>query len=91
MAADFHIDEHYQALIDRLIEEGRYSSASEVIGDGLQLVEEREIVRAAKIEALRVEIQEGFDSGPAVEVDLDELIDRIKSEGRQRLAAENGE
>ena len=51
------------------------------------LVEEREEQRKAKLEALRAEIQKGFDSGPAEEVDLTEWIESIKAQGRQRLAA----
>ncbi len=51
------------------------------------LVEEREERRKAKLEALRAEIQKGFDSGPAEEVDLAEWIESIKAQGRQRLAA----
>ena len=55
--------------------------------DGLRLVEEREQRRQAKLEALRAEIQKGFDSGPAEEVDLAEWIKEIKARGRQQLAA----
>jgi len=40
------------------------------------------------LEALRAEIQKGFDSGPAEEVDLHEWIEGIKARGRQRLAAQ---
>ena len=34
------------------------------------MAEEREKRRKAKLEALRAEIQKGFDSGPAEEVDI---------------------
>ena len=56
--------------------------------DGLRLIEEREESRKAKLEALRVEIQKGFDSGPMEEVG--DMFARIKAEGRKRLAAKNG-
>lgn len=49
-------------------------------------VEEREERRKAKLEALRAEIQKGFDSGPMEEID-DQWIERIKARGRERLAA----
>ena len=45
--------------------------------------------RKAKLEALRAEIQKGFDSGPAEEVG--DMFERIKAEGRKRLAAKNGQ
>ena len=77
-------------MIEDLIESGRYSTASEVMRDGLRLVQEREERRKAKLEALRAEIQKGFDSGPAEDVDIGEMIARVKSEGRKRLAAKNG-
>ena len=38
---------------------------------------------------LRAEIQKGFDSGPAEEVG--DMFERIKAEGRKRLAAKNGQ
>ena len=61
---------------------------SEVMRDGLRLIEEREQRRQAKLEALRAEIQKGFDSGPAEEVDSGRVGSRqIKARGRQRLAA----
>jgi antitoxin ParD1/3/4 len=51
------------------------------------MAEEREKRRKAKLEALRAEIQKGFDSGPAKEVDISDMFARIKAEGRKRLAA----
>jgi antitoxin ParD1/3/4 len=87
MATSYSIGKHFEGLIQSLIESGRYSTASEVMRDGLRLVEEREERRKAKLEALRAEIQKGFDSGPAEEVDLSEWIESIKQRGWQRLAA----
>jgi antitoxin ParD1/3/4 len=87
MATSYSIGKHFEGLIQSLIESGRYSTASEVMREGLRLVEEREERRKAKLEALRAEIQKGFDSGPAEEVDLSEWIDSIKTRGRQKLAA----
>ncbi len=88
MASSYSIGKHFEAFIDGLIESGRYSTASEVLRDGLRLIEEREERRKAKLEALRAEIQKGFDSGPAEEVDIAEMIKSVKARGRQRLAAQ---
>ena len=88
MATSYSIGEHFEGFIESLLESGRYSTASEVMREGLRLLEEREERRKAKLEALHAEIQKGFDSGPAEEVG--DMFARIKAEGRKRLAAKNG-
>lgn len=88
MATSYSIGKHFEDMIQSLIESGRYSTASEILRDGLRLIEEREERRKAKLEALRAEIQKGFDSGPAEEVG--DMFARIKAEGRKRLAAKHG-
>ncbi len=90
MASSYSIGKHFEGVIEGLIEGGRYSTASEVIREGLRLVEEREQRRQAKLDALRAEIQKGLDSGPAEEFDPHELTKKIKAEGRKRLAAKEG-
>ena len=87
MASSYSIGKHFEGLIESLIESGRYSTASEVMREGLRLVEEREERRKAKLEALRAEIQKGIDSGPAEEIDVHEFMNSIKMRGRERLAA----
>jgi antitoxin ParD1/3/4 len=88
MATSYSIGKHFEGLIESLIKSGRYSTASEIMREGLRLVEEREEHRKAKLEALRAEIQKGFDSGPAEEFDPAELSKQIKARGRERLAAQ---
>jgi antitoxin ParD1/3/4 len=87
MATSYSIGKHFEEFIASLIASGRYSTASEIIRDGLRIIEEREQRRTAKLEALRAEIQKGLDSGPAEEVG--DMFARIKAEGRKRLAAKN--
>ncbi len=88
MATSYSIGKHFEGFIQGLLETGRYSTASEVMRDGLRMIEEREQRRTAKLEALRAEIQKGFDSGPMEEIG--DMFARIKTEGRKRLAAKNG-
>jgi antitoxin ParD1/3/4 len=88
MATSYSIGKHFEAFIERLIASGRYSTASEIIRDGLRMIEEREQDREAKLEWLRAAIQEGLDSGPAREFDPKTLAAEIKARGRQRMAAE---
>ena len=87
MATSYSIGKHFEQFIERLIASGRYSTASEIIRDGLRMIEEREQDREAKLEWLRAEIQKGLDSGPAEEVG--DMFARIKAEGRKQLAEKN--
>jgi len=87
MATSYSIGKHFEAFIESLIASGRYSTASEIIRDGLRIIEEREQRREAKLEWLRAEIQKGLDSGPAREFDSKTLAEEVKARGRRRLAA----
>ena len=82
MPSSYTIGEHFEAMIKRLVDSGRYASASEVMRDGLRLIAEREQVREAKLTALRAAIHEGLNSGDYQPWDAEE----IKREGRHLLA-----
>ena len=49
------------ALIERLVEDGRYQNASEVLRDGLRLLEKRDAEDRARLSALRKAAQIGID------------------------------
>lgn len=53
------IGERWQEFVDGIVKAGRYGSASEVVREGLRLVEERE----AKLRALRDTIQASIERG----------------------------
>lgn len=80
MPSSYTLGDHFERLIGELTNSGRYASASEVVRDGLRLLEEREKLREAKLEALRGAIAEGFASGPAESFSMTD----IKSEARRR-------
>jgi antitoxin ParD1/3/4 len=88
MATSYSIGKHFEEFIASLIASGRYSTASEIIRDGLRLIEEREQSREAKLEWLRAAIQEGLDSGPSREVDPKALAEEVKARGRRRMEEE---
>ena len=62
------IGERWQEFVDRVVKEGRYGSASEVVREGLRLVEERE----AKLVALRATLDASIAQGGQV---TDEELD----------------
>jgi len=67
------LDEHAADFIEQQIEDGNYSSASEVVSAGLKLLEERQ----EKIERLRAAIIEGEESGEPRPFDFDEFLKRM--------------
>ena len=56
---DVPVGKHWESLIRKLVQAGRYDSASDVVGEGLRLVEERE----AKLAALRQTIERSIEEG----------------------------
>lgn len=84
MASSYTLGAHFEGFVRKLVDSGRYASASEVMRDGLRLLEERETQREARLEALRMSIREGVESGPPVDADsfLDKLERKYRGEGR---------
>ncbi len=66
MPSSYVIGKHFEAFVKEQVTQGRYASASEVIRDGLRVLEERATYRALKLEALRAEIEKGANSGPGI-------------------------
>ncbi|MCS3729200.1 type II toxin-antitoxin system ParD family antitoxin [Bradyrhizobium betae] len=87
MATSYSVGKHYESFIKDLVDSGRYATASEVMREGLRLIEEREERRKAELEALRAAVQEGRDSGPADPFEPGELVERVKARGREQLKA----
>ena len=54
------LTDHQAALVEQLVSSGRYQNASEVLRDGLRLVEQREAEDAYRLEALRSAVQGGI-------------------------------
>lgn len=75
-----------QGFIERKVRTGRYQTASEVVREGLRLIEGRDTQRALQLRRLREEIRVGLDQVEKGQVaPLD--VKKIKAEGRKRLAA----
>jgi antitoxin ParD1/3/4 len=80
------LTDHQAELIERLVTSGRYQNASEVLREGLRLIEGRDAEERARLEALRgaarvgiADVEAGryrtFETSEALERHLDALAD----------------
>ncbi len=53
------LTDHQASLVEQLVTSGRYQNASEVLREGLRLVEQREAEDAYRLEALRAAVNVG--------------------------------
>lgn len=66
------LSDHFTQFVDQQIEEGRFSSVSEVVRAGLRLLEEQE----AQLQALREALIAGEQSGPSKPFDFEAFLAR---------------
>ncbi|PCK09225.1 MAG: type II toxin-antitoxin system ParD family antitoxin [Alteromonadaceae bacterium] len=70
------LGEHWNSFVESHVKKGHYSSASELVRDGLRLLEEKEA--NSKLEALRAALIEGEESGDAGELDMNAIRQEAK-------------
>lgn len=76
------IGERWESYVEALLKTGRYGSASEIVREGLRLVEEREAKLAALRETIEAAIAEGGEhSVEDVEAYLDNVLDDMEKSG----------
>ena len=90
-----NLTEHFDRFIDNGIKSGRFSNASEVVREGLRLLEQRQKEDKAKIQRLRAAAKVGFDAidrGDYITLNseeaLDAFLDQISEDVSSELAAE---
>ena len=71
------LGKHWNHFIESKLLQGRYASASEMVRDGLRLLEEREA--NSKLEALRSALIEGEDSGESTRP-FGDIVNEAKAE-----------
>lgn len=87
------LTDHQSDFVEELVTTGRYQNASEVLREGLRLVEQRERQDAAKLAALRAAVGEGLSdlaAGRYTEVDdagLDDYLARLGERAALRRPA----
>ena len=79
-----------EKYVDDKVRSGLYPSASEVIGESLRLLRERDEADQKKLEDCAGEIALGIEQADRGEVSTfnEETLKEIKAEGRKELAAE---
>ncbi|TIO08726.1 type II toxin-antitoxin system ParD family antitoxin [Mesorhizobium sp.] len=66
------LGDRWEIFVSNIVKRGRYGSASEVVREGLRLVEERE----EKLRALRAMLDKSFaDDGEATEQDIEAAME----------------
>ena len=75
------IGERWEGFVENVVRSGRYGSASEVVREGLRLVEERE----AKLQVLRATLAASIAAGGEVG---DAVLDQALAERDAELARE---
>jgi antitoxin ParD1/3/4 len=87
-----NLTDHFDSFIDTGINSGRFSNASEVVREGLRLLEQREAEDQAKLKWLRSAAQDSFaalDRGEGIEFhSMDDLAAFIDQTG-EGLATEH--
>lgn len=86
MPRSFALGDHFERLIQRLVKRGRYNNASEVVREGLRMLEDRERQRKSTVSDLRALVEEADRDGgeiPAEEV-RKRLLSRYEKKGPAR-------
>ncbi|RJT88556.1 type II toxin-antitoxin system ParD family antitoxin [Cryobacterium melibiosiphilum] len=85
------LSQHQHELVESLVKAGRYQNASEVLRDGLRLLERRELESAAKLAALRAAAEQGWSDLASGRFDdvADENLDAVIGQLGVRAAARN--
>jgi antitoxin ParD1/3/4 len=82
MSMNVNLTPQLEDMVRQKVSSGLYTSASEVVREALRLMDEKDRLRAVKLDQLRQDIREGLDSGPATTWNPED----IKREGRAKRA-----
>lgn len=82
MARTMTVDtgEDLRGFVESLVESGNYKTNSEVVRDGLRLLQEKQA--ASKLETLRQLIDEGENSGTPTDWNVEDFLTRMKNSSK---------
>ena len=90
-----NLTDHFDRFIETGVTSGRFSNASEVVREGLRLLEQREQEEKAKLKWLRAAAKEGIDDiehGDYTTIrsgrEMKDFIRRLSKEASAEVAAE---
>ena len=83
MGMNVNLTPQLEELVRAKVSSGLYASASEVVREGLRLIDEQDRFRQAKFDELRREVRKGLDSGTSEAWD----VTSVKVQARARRAA----
>lgn len=91
------LTDHQESLIGSLVQSGRYQNASEVLREGLRLLEQREAEDAVRLDALRQavnigcrDIDEGRFDVLSVRSDISGYLDDIEGYPKPSVHSDAG-
>lgn len=92
---NINLTDHFDRLIEKCVSSGQYGNASEMVREGLRLIEQRDKEHKERIRRLRADIQVGIDQldrGEGIYFesmdDLEAYIDQIGEEVSTELSHE---
>ncbi len=87
MGTSVSLGDHFEGLIKDLLDSGRYNNASEVVRDGLRMVEDRE----RRLEALDRSIERGLADTAAGRIKpVEDVAERLIAK-YTRMATDRGD
>lgn len=76
------LSDQHRRLVDGLVTAGRYQGVSEVVREGLRLLEDNEARRVRAMEEIERVVREGIESGSGGELDLDAIVAEAERRAR---------
>lgn len=92
-ARNVNLTKHHESFIEERVRSGRFSSASEVVREGLRLLEQKEAEDLAKLQWLRRATKQAFsqlDRGEGISLSSAQDIDVLVSDALAAARASRG-